>query len=54
MRDVPAQPARDIRRAEVVDDLIDALRRVRPVELSILPGIEETISFRFPAELADI
>ena len=38
----------------LVEDLIDALRRVRPVELSVMPGIEETISFRFPAELADI
>ena len=38
----------------LVDDVIDALRRVRPVEVSIMPGIEETISFRLPAELADI
>ena len=37
----------------LVEDVIDALRRIRPVELSILPGIEETISFRLPAELAD-
>ena len=38
----------------LVEDVIDALRRLRPVEVSTLPGIEETISFRLPAELADI
>ena len=38
----------------LVEDVIDALRRLRPVEISTLPGIEETISFRLPAELADI
>ena len=38
----------------LVEDVIDALRRVRPVELSVMPGIQETISFRLPAELADI
>ena len=38
----------------LVEDVIDALRRLRPVELSTLPGIEETISFRLPAELADV
>ena len=38
----------------LVADVIEALRRLRPVELSTLPGIEETISFRLPAELADI
>ena len=38
----------------LVEGVIDALRRLRPVELSTLPGIEETISFRLPAELADI
>jgi len=38
----------------LVEDVIDALRRRRPVEISTLPGIEETISFRLPAELADI
>ena len=37
----------------LVDDVIDALRRMRPLEVSVLPGIEETISFRLPAELAD-
>ena len=38
----------------LVDDVIDALRRVRPVEVSIMPGVEETISFRLPADLADV
>jgi 4-hydroxy-3-methylbut-2-enyl diphosphate reductase len=38
----------------LVEDVIDALRRVGPIEVSTLPGIEETISFRLPAELADI
>lgn len=37
----------------LVENVIDALRRLRPVEVSTLPGIEETISFRLPAELAD-
>ncbi len=37
----------------LVDDVIDALRRMRPLEVSVLPGIEEAISFRLPAELAD-
>lgn len=38
----------------LVESVIDALRRLRPVELSTLPGLEETISFRLPAELADV
>ena len=38
----------------LVDDVISALRKVGPVELSTLPGIEETISFRLPAELASV
>ena len=38
----------------LVDDVIRALRRVGPIELSTLPGIEETISFRLPAELANL
>jgi 4-hydroxy-3-methylbut-2-en-1-yl diphosphate reductase len=32
----------------LVDDVISALRRVGPIELSTLPGIEETVSFRLP------
>ena len=36
----------------LVEDVIDALGRLRPVEVSTLPGREENISFRLPAELA--
>ena len=38
----------------LVEDVIAALRRVRPVEVSVMPGIQETISFRLPAELAEL
>ena len=42
------------RRPEVlVDDVIEALRRLGPVEVSTLPGREENIEFRLPAELTD-
>ncbi|HEX4766229.1 MAG TPA: 4-hydroxy-3-methylbut-2-enyl diphosphate reductase [Lichenihabitans sp.] len=37
----------------LVEDVIGALRRAGPVELSTLPGIEETVSFRLPAGLVD-
>jgi len=36
---------------ELVDDVIAALRRLGPLEVSILPGLEETVEFRLPAEL---
>lgn len=36
----------------LVEDVIEALRRVASVEVSVLAGIEENISFRLPAELA--
>lgn len=36
----------------LVDDVIEALRRIRPVSVSVLPGREENIEFRLPAELA--
>jgi 4-hydroxy-3-methylbut-2-enyl diphosphate reductase len=36
----------------LVDDVIESLRRIGPVEVSILPGREENIEFRLPAELA--
>jgi len=36
----------------LVEDVIDALRRLGPVEVSTLPGREENIEFRLPAELA--
>lgn len=35
----------------LVDDVIDALRRIGPVTVSVLPGREENIEFRLPAEL---
>ncbi len=35
----------------LVDDVLAALRQVGPIEVSTLPGIQETISFRLPAEL---
>ena len=38
----------------LVQDVIEALRRVGPVELSVLSGIEENITFRLPAELASV
>jgi 4-hydroxy-3-methylbut-2-enyl diphosphate reductase len=38
----------------LVEDVIDALRRLGPVEVSTLPGREENIEFRLPAELAAI
>src|SRR5690242_21961827 len=36
----------------LVDDVIAALRRLGPVEVSILPGRQEKIEFRLPPELA--
>ena len=36
----------------LVDDVIDALRRLGPVEVSIMDGRQEKIEFRLPAELA--
>ena len=36
----------------LVDDVITTLRRIRPVAVSVLPGREENIEFRLPAELA--
>jgi 4-hydroxy-3-methylbut-2-enyl diphosphate reductase len=37
----------------LVEDVIGALRRAGPVEVSTLPGREEHIEFRLPAALAD-
>ena len=37
----------------LVEDVIDALRRIAPVEVSTLDGIEENVRFRLPMELAD-
>jgi 4-hydroxy-3-methylbut-2-enyl diphosphate reductase len=36
----------------LVDDVIEALRRIGPVSVSVLPGREENIEFRLPGELA--
>jgi 4-hydroxy-3-methylbut-2-enyl diphosphate reductase len=35
----------------LVDDVIETLRRIGPVSVSVLPGREENIEFRLPAEL---
>ena len=35
----------------LIGDVIEGLRRVAPVEISTLPGREETIEFRLPTEL---
>ena len=36
----------------LVEDVIGALKRLGPVEVSTLPGREEAIEFRLPPELA--
>ncbi|HTR57630.1 MAG TPA: 4-hydroxy-3-methylbut-2-enyl diphosphate reductase [Casimicrobiaceae bacterium] len=36
---------------ELVDNVIATLRRFTPVDVSLLPGIEEKVEFRLPAEL---
>ncbi|MHC2580344.1 4-hydroxy-3-methylbut-2-enyl diphosphate reductase IspH [Bradyrhizobium diazoefficiens] len=36
----------------LVDDVIEAMRRNGPVKVQVLPGREENIEFRLPAELA--
>lgn len=38
----------------LVEDVIDALARLRDVDVSTLPGRQENIEFRLPAELATI
>ena len=38
---------------ELVEDVIEALHRAGPVQLSVLPGIEEDIRFRLPGGLID-
>jgi 4-hydroxy-3-methylbut-2-enyl diphosphate reductase len=38
----------------LIEDVIDALRRLRSVDISTLPGREETVQFRLPAELASV
>jgi len=36
----------------LVDDVVQALKRMAPAEVSVLDGPEESVSFRLPAELA--
>jgi len=38
----------------LVNDVIEALRRLRIVDVSALPGREENITFRLPAEVASV
>ncbi|MBZ6077989.1 4-hydroxy-3-methylbut-2-enyl diphosphate reductase [Microvirga puerhi] len=38
----------------LVERVLDALARSCPVEISVLPGVDETVNFRLPAELANI
>ena len=37
----------------LVDEVVEALRSLGPVEVETLPGVEEDIEFRLPAELLD-
>jgi 4-hydroxy-3-methylbut-2-enyl diphosphate reductase len=37
----------------LVEDVLATLRRIGPIEVSTLPGREENIEFRLPAELSD-
>lgn len=37
----------------LVENVIEALRGLGPLELSMLPGVEEDIEFKLPAELTD-
>jgi 4-hydroxy-3-methylbut-2-enyl diphosphate reductase len=37
----------------LVEDVIDALRRLGPVDVSELTGRQETIEFRLPPELTE-
>jgi len=43
---------RSIRPEVLVEDVINALWRLGPVEVTTLPGWEKTIEFRLPPELA--
>ena len=37
----------------LVENVIDALRGIGPVEVEMLPGVEESVEFRLPSELVD-
>lgn len=38
----------------LVDGVLDALRAIEPIEVSVLDGVEETVRFRLPRELEDV
>ena len=40
-------------RGELVQGVLDGLRRFGEIEVSALNGVAEDVRFRFPAELAD-
>lgn len=37
----------------LVEDVIDALRAIAPVQIETLPGVEESVEFRLPNDLVD-
>jgi 4-hydroxy-3-methylbut-2-en-1-yl diphosphate reductase len=37
----------------LVEDVIDTLRAIGPVEVEVLPGVQESVEFRLPNELVD-
>jgi 4-hydroxy-3-methylbut-2-en-1-yl diphosphate reductase len=39
--------------AELVEEVVDRLRQLTQVELSVLPGVTENVRFRMPPQLAD-
>jgi 4-hydroxy-3-methylbut-2-enyl diphosphate reductase len=39
--------------AELVEDLIDRLRQMAEIELTVLPGVTENVRFRMPPQLHD-
>lgn len=39
---------------EMVQDVIDSLRRLSPVEVTNLPGVQENVEFRLPTELQSL
>src|SRR5947209_10152619 len=40
--------------AELVEEVINRLRELTQVELSVLPGVTENVRFRMPTQLADV
>jgi 4-hydroxy-3-methylbut-2-en-1-yl diphosphate reductase len=40
--------------AELVEEVINRLRELTQVELSVLPGVTENVRFRMPSQLADV